>query len=184
VASVKHLEPFLTQETSLAEAAQRLGVSKTRMSYWVKKMLELNLIMITRTEKRGKHLVRMYSVTAQTFIIPAQYIPERFDEDVFLQESMDKRIKTSLDHFRRRYAEGWQIQYSLKDGVAQLLFTPPDNSDTLTVTNYWGEVKLSAKEAKTFHKEIKSLFEKYLKAEDESGKNQLFKIILVEESPQ
>jgi predicted transcriptional regulator len=56
----KHLRPFMVQETSLSEAAHFLNISKTRMSYWVKKLQGLNLIEKVRVEKRGKHNVPIY----------------------------------------------------------------------------------------------------------------------------
>jgi DNA-binding transcriptional ArsR family regulator len=180
----KHLRPFLSREASLSEAATFLNISKTRMSYWLKKLLELNLITVVRIEKRGKHNVPIYRSTADVFIVPLELLPIESDEailDAHLAE-FEKTSRRSLIHTARKNAEGWHIRYSLFREKARLDIVP--NSAELEdakIVNHFGRLKLSENHAATLRREMMTLLERYLKVSSDKEKSFLFKLLLVEE---
>ena len=186
LANVAYLEPFVVAETTLSEAAQKLKLSKSRMSYWLKKMLELDLIYTVRVEKRGRHHVSIYRSRADVFIIPVKLVSENPNEDIFDFDTFEHTVKRSLIHFAHSHFRGWHIRYALEQGASTLHVLPQGNTiKELEVTNSWGQIKLTKTRAKVFHQELKNLFDKLMEeSQHDKGKKYVFKLVLVEEWPQ
>ncbi len=181
--NVDHLTPFVAGEKSLAEAAQELNISKNRMSYWVNKLLELDLIYTVRIEKRGKHHVSIYQATAERFVIPIALLPSDSDEDIFQLAIFDEKVKRSLADFKHTHMKDWLLHFELVSGEAQLKIEPPQgHKEKLKVVNSWGQINLSDKQAEAFQDELNHILEHYLKVSKKNqGKRFLYKMILVEE---
>jgi DNA-binding transcriptional ArsR family regulator len=185
VVNIKHLEPFMAGEASLSEAAQKLKLGKSRMSYWVKKLLELNLIYTVRVEKHGRHRVAIYRSSADIFIIPIELVTHQPDEDVFRFDTFEGAVKRSLVHFAHNNFKGWHIRYALEQGTSTLHVLPQSSMKDIDVTNYWGQIKLNKTQATALHQEMKKLFEKFTaEAQNNKGKDHVFKLVLVEQWPQ
>jgi DNA-binding transcriptional ArsR family regulator len=145
---VNHLQPFLLGEQSLADAAKLLGLSKTRMSYWLSKMLELNLIEQVQVEKRGKHNVPIYRARAETFRIPLEAIPVESDEALMdiNTKAFEQQVKYSLIRSGRKYAEGWHLCCALREGKMWRDIVPGSgNLEDAKIANYFGKLRLYPK---------------------------------------
>lgn len=182
--NVDHLNPFVAGEKSLSEAARELNISKTRMNYWVNKLLELQLIAEVRVEKRGRHRVSIYKAVAEKFVVPVSLLPLDSDEDIFQLASFDEKVKRSLADFKHTHMQDWQLHYELVNGVALLNILPPDKRKAdLNVVNSWGQLTLTEAQVESFRREIKKTLERYQKASlKNQGKSFLYKMIIVEES--
>jgi hypothetical protein len=185
-AKVQYLQPFLLAEHSLSEAAKRLGISKTRMSYWITKMLELNLIQVVRIEKRGKHNVPIYCATADVFSVPLELLPVESDEALLEAhtKTFEQTVKRSLAYIVRRDAEGWHIYCHVQEGRVRLDIAPGSGDlEDAKIINHFGKLRLSERQAKTLRQEMKILLERYVSesAQNKEEKSYLFKLLLVEE---
>ncbi len=181
-----HLTPFVKGEKGLAEAAQELDISKTRMSYWIKKLLEVRLITEVRVEKRGRHRISIYRAVAEKFVIPVSLLPLDSDEDIFQLASFEEKIKRSLVDFKHANMQDWQLHYEIINGVAMLNILPPDKrKEKLKVVNSWGQLTLSDVEAERFRREIERVLARYQKLSGANqGKKTLYRMIVVKEKPQ
>jgi DNA-binding transcriptional ArsR family regulator len=183
-ASSEHLAPFMMGEKSLAQAAEELGVSKSRMSYWVKKLLNLNLITTVRVEKQGKHHVSIYSASADVFIVPLDMIITDPNKDVFESVPFERTLKRSLIHFKHQILKGRHIRLEReRDNVVLDVF--PKQTKKSDMVDQWGRVKLTKAQASAFYEEMNGLFNKIMaEAKNDQGKKYLFKLVLVEQWPQ
>jgi hypothetical protein len=185
---VSHLQPFLLSEHSLSDAAKVLGLSKTRTSYWLTKMLELSLIEQVRVEKRGKHNVPIYRSRAEIFKIPLEAIPVESDEMLMdiNSKAFEQKVKQSLIRSGRKYAEGWQLCCTLKDGKMWRDIVPGSGDlEDAKIANTFGVLHLNEKQASALRREMRMLLGRYVK-ETENTKDErayLFKLLLVEAWP-
>jgi DNA-binding transcriptional regulator GbsR (MarR family) len=182
--SSEHLSPFMTGEKSLAQAALELGISKSRMSYWVKKLLGFNLITIVRIEKQGKHNVSIYAASAEVFTVPLDVITTDPNKDVFESATFERTLKRSLVHFKHQNLKGRDIRYA-KEHDNVLLELSPQQTKKFGVIDHWGRVKLTKAQANHFYEEMNKLFNTIMQeAENDKGKKYVFKLVLVEQWPQ
>jgi hypothetical protein len=184
--NVQYLQPFILGEYSLSEAARTLNISKTRMSYWLTKMQALNLILVVRIEKRGKHNVPIYRAVADMFRVPLELLPIESDEAILEAhtKSFEQSVKRSLVRIGRKYAEGWHVSCSVKEGRVRLDIMPGSGKlEDAKIINYFGRLRLNEKQASTLRQDMKKLLEHYIKetAQNKEEKRYLFKLLLVEE---
>ena len=181
--SSRHLEPFVRGECSLAEAAKALGIGKTRMSYWLGKLLQLGLIEEVRIEDRGRYKVPIYCATADVFTVPLEKIPAESDEQIleihargFIEAERRAVIQKAREH-----AEEWYMEYRLWNGQAQRNFVPKtDKSESPFVLSF-GTIHLTDSVAQQARQELEDLIRRYGAQANPEGKGYLFKFLMVEE---
>ena len=181
--SVRHLFPFMGREASLAEAAERIGISKSHMSYWLRKMLRLGVIEQTRIIRRGKHNVPLYRATAEAFTVPTDQVPVATDEEILnlnsrTFEAMERR---SIVRSSSNNNPGWLLRLSFDERVPRLQMLPPSGLlEDSEVLNKWGCLALTKSQAKALRGEIMELLERYASQETFEGRDHLYKFLLVE----
>jgi DNA-binding transcriptional regulator GbsR (MarR family) len=182
--SSEHLAPFMLGEKTLAQAAEALGISKSRMSYWVKKLLKLNLIKIVRIEKQGKHHVSIYIANAEVFMVALDTIITDPNKDIFESAPFERTLKSSVIHFKHQSLKGRYIRYA-KENENTVLELSPQQAKKSELIDHWGRIKLTKVQANMFYEEMNKLFSQIMKeAEHDKGKKYLFKLVLVEQWPQ
>jgi hypothetical protein len=179
------LEPFMLAECSLAEAAMQLHISKSLMGYWIKIMLELDLIRVVRTEKRGRHHVPVYATTSSTFDVPMDLIPEVSNETWLERNAteFEQRAQRSLIQVGRKYVDRWRLSCFVTNGVMQVMVLPY-GEDTLERESFnrFGNFQLTAAQAAALQLEMMALYEKYnARPVDSETKSYLIRYLLVEE---
>jgi hypothetical protein len=184
---IGRLEPFMLGECSLAEAAAQLHISKSLMGYWVKIMLELDLIRVVCTEKRGRHHVPIYATTSSTFDVPMDLIPEVSNETWLERNAteFERRAQQSLIRVGRKYADRWQLSCFVTNGVMQVMVLPNgEDSIERESFNRFGNFQLTAVQAAALQLEMMALYEKYnaQKEVDSETKSYLIRYLLVEEN--
>jgi DNA-binding transcriptional ArsR family regulator len=173
-ASSEHLAPFMTGERSLAQAAEELGLSKSRMSYWVKKLLKLNLITTVRVEKQGKHHVSIYHASADVFVVPLDMTITDPNKDVFESVPFERTLKRSLIHFKHQTLKGRHMRFEREsDNVVLDVF--PKQTKKSDMVDQWGRIKLTKAQVSIFYEEMNE------EAKNDQGKKYLFKLALVEQ---
>jgi DNA-binding transcriptional ArsR family regulator len=181
--SIRYLHPFMHHERSLGEAARFLEISKSRMGYWLKKLLEMELIRLIRIEKRGKHRVPIYTATAEVFIMPIELVQPEADENLLNEHARDfeRSAKRSLLHTAHMSSDHWDVRFSFVDGTGKLDVVPVGD-DIEEIVNHWGRLQFSAPQARAFRQELLDLIERFERASSGEGKRYLYKLMLVEES--
>ncbi len=180
--NVRHLYPFMGKETSLAEAAQAIKLSKSHMSYWLNKLLRLELIEQTRIEKRGKHNVPLYQATADVFTVPIESIPVESDEDILEMHTkdFDQIERRSIIRSASTNAEGWHIRFSREDRMLPQMLPSTGEMEMAKILNKWGCLSLTDEQAKNFRGELLEMLKRYAHQETANGKDHLFRFVVVE----
>ena len=182
--SSEHLAPFMMGEKSLAQAATELSISKSRMSYWVNKLLKFDFIRIVRVEKQGRHYASIYRSSADVFIVPLDLMTTDPNQDIFESVPFERTLKRSLVHFKHQALKGRYIRYA-RENENVVLDVFPHQAKKSEMVDQWGRVELTRAQATLFYQEMNSLFEKIMQASNrEEGKKYLFKLVLVEQWPQ
>ena len=146
----KHLEPFLGRECGLAEAAERLGLSKSRMSYWINRLLEFGLIQVVRTEQQKRNRVRIYRSVAECFVVPLELVPAESDE-ALLESNLDAYWQTficSLAQAGRKNADGWHLRHQLEGERTWNRIVPRSGDlEQAKPVNNWARLNLTDEQA-------------------------------------
>jgi hypothetical protein len=177
-----HLLPFMRHEVSLSQAAEQCKLTKSHMSYWLNKMLDLGIIECLRIEKHGRHNVPIYRATALTFTVPMQQVPVSSDEEILTLNSRDfNEIERRSIVGSSSNNQGWNLCFSFVERFPQLRMVPADGSTPQTKhLNKWGCLALSQTQAQALRLEMEALLDRYRKAETPDGKDHLYKFLLVE----
>ncbi|MCX7782289.1 MAG: hypothetical protein N2318_01445 [Meiothermus sp.] len=179
--------PFLGLECSLAEAAKSLGISKSRMSYWVNQRLKLGLIQLERVEKRSKYNVPIYRSVADVFVFPIELIPAESDEALLALQFGDffQRVMRSLAHTGRKNASGWHVRVAREQGHVWVRMLPEaGNSEAAKLMSDFGRIYLSDTQAAEMRREMRAVLERFVRISDKrTGKSHLFYFLAVGEAP-
>lgn len=179
------LEPLLRRPCSLAEIAEELGLSKSRMSYWIHKMISLGLVEVVRVERRGRYPTSIYRAVAESFVFPIELLPVDSDEALLDMHYGDfwPRIKRSLSRSARRYASGWQVRYVWRDHNIWVEIAPQGQTlEAARIFNRWGRLYLSAAQAQQLRQEMAALVDRYAPlSNQQTGQPHLFWLLSVEE---
>lgn len=171
----RHLKPFLGRSSGLADAAEQLGVRKTAMSYWIKRLLALGLIRERGQALRGGRRVAQYRCVADRLLLSLQHAPHESYEAVFEDSSALWR-KQALHALGRSIARQapWldmSVQaYAAAGGIgievtARGPDAPPDD-----YLHYWGRLWLTADEADALRRELDALWDRYGALADRKAK--------------
>jgi predicted ArsR family transcriptional regulator len=103
----RFLRPFLSRECTAKAAADKLGVSLSLMSYWLKRFQAAGLLEVVRLEPRSGRAVRVYRSTADVFIAPFESLPSATLMEFFgtFGEEQQRRFTQALG----RVAETWLV---------------------------------------------------------------------------
>lgn len=173
----RFLAPFIARERSLSESANIVDVKLNAMTYWVKRLLEMNLIKQTRNEARKGSSVRYYRSTADEIIVPGDLIPKESYEAV-LQEQMqpmfEHLIRANVRSALKQHPGGWNLHfYRRPDGVVWREDKPdlPGGRRALPLPalNDWYRPVLTKESAKKLEAELIELLERYQVIETTKG---------------
>jgi hypothetical protein len=96
----KALAPYFDASRSLSEAAAMLGWKLPRMSAWVKRLLEANLLRVERIEARAGSSIKHYRTTAPVFYLPYDQVSAEL-LDAF-RGRMNEQLEATLEWAVRR----------------------------------------------------------------------------------
>lgn len=180
---VAHLHPFMGRDCSLSEAAAHLGIGKSRMGYWLKKLLEIGLVRLVRVEKRGRHEVPVYRAVADVFTKPIELVEMDADENLMAAHAseFEEAAKRSLLDTARMSADYWDVRFRFADGAGRLEAVPR-NPSLETIVNHWGKLRFSPQQAMAFRRELLDLIERFVTEASSEGRFYLYKLMMVEES--
>lgn len=166
---LRRLAPFMVQESSVAQAAEALGLSLTAAFKLVQRYRKLGLLQETRAEKRAGRPIRYYRAP-DAFFVP------------FALRSLDqigqKNRATHLDIFegnlsralREGFGQGWgslsaftpsgEVYHELVSEAGEV-FDPQSETAPLILSG-WNRYLLSTAEARELQKKLMGLLSPYL----------------------
>lgn len=176
-ARLRFLWPFMLGERSTAAAANDVGVSVKDMAYRIKRMLALDLLHVTREQKRAGRPVRYYRAPS-AFFVPFSTTPDTDLEgmvETLLKGPQSRLIaglaQTIADTEPDVHRWGWRLELDAEQRVSirpspgpeadEPLFRRPLDHDSpaLYVANLvlW----LRHEDAKDLQRELDELVERY-----------------------
>ncbi len=158
------LRPFMAAEVSLAEAAKLLGVGKTKMSYWISRLLEMGLIAVVRIEKRGRYQSPIYRACADTFTFPLELVPVESDEALLAihQAGFWPEVYRSLSISARQHTAGWHVRIQRMNSILHTDILPgSDDLEDGRICNHWGMLSLEATQARDMRSELRRVMGRY-----------------------
>jgi DNA-binding MarR family transcriptional regulator len=171
----RYLECFMGSESTMAQAAARLGEPLQRIFRKVRRMLELGLIEQTHLETRVGRSIRYYRTTSDQFFIP---FSDRSFEEILLESNLnfERRFVTHVAAQWLKYAsnnQGWGTTYVrgphgrliTRAPVAQPQTPVPEPPNVLSSFTQW---KLNPDDAAELFTDLTALLQRY-DAKDGSG---------------
>lgn len=154
------LAPFMRGEQTLGSAAAVLDMPASSLAYWVNRFVRAGLVEITRQQPRAGKAAPVYRAVAAEFQVPLEAMPAGAREEflhggrkkVFTRfiESAEKAVRGHLHGSLRLTADS-------DGGVAVNL--EPDDDLAISVTEWWGAIKLTDDEAAELRRTLEGLVE-------------------------
>lgn len=171
-----HLQPFLGRSADLATAAEQLRVSKTAMSYWIGRLVDVGLIRLVRVEKRGRHRIRHYRCVADRVRVRLDEAPLSSYEGVLDDFTTRWQTQARAAMARSLAKQAPDLELCIANtGAAAGLFTtilprpgrpaPPDD-----FIQYWARLWLTDDEANQLAGELNALYDRYAALSDKTSK--------------
>jgi hypothetical protein len=189
-----YLEPFLSQEMAVTDAALKANVKLHQMFYQVAKMQKIGLLQLVRSEQRTGKKVKLYRATHPGFFIPLMATPFenlsaffRASSTIMLEEQCDSQAKTLLknrserDYGFKLTTDGEDLNFNLSSIDA----SPNSNQDAskirlseIPMVMGFGRLRISRQKAEALRTMLQALNET---TEDPDGEFYLFRVAFVPE---
>jgi hypothetical protein len=169
-----HLRPFIGRSAGLADAARSLGVKKTAMSYWIRRLLDTGLIRpCAGAPGRGRQ-VPQYRCIAECLRISLADAPLASHEAMF--DDVDARwhpqTRQALGRAIARQAPWLDlvIESSGPAGLATQLVPHGPGAPADDFLYYRGRLWLEAGERDRLREELDALWSRYAALSDRAAK--------------
>lgn len=161
----RHLDPFLATERTVSEAAEELGVSPQRMHYWVKRMVDMGLVLPVRSEVRGRSRTAVFHSSADSYHLPLDVLPTSDFETLELHfQPIWRQFLRSVVAAGRKYADGWRVTYRRTEGRPAFHIEPATlPASDVPFLNAWVRLELGPSQARELNSELAALLARYLK---------------------
>jgi transposase len=171
----RFLSPFLSRECTAKVAADKLGVSLSLMSYWLKRFQDAGLLEVVRLEPRRGRPVKVYRSTADVFIAPFELLPSATLMEFFGTFSEEQqyfftralgRVAEALTAgdwgFRFQRNEDGQVRRDVTLDSAKTDVAPDFLAESAPATwQSFSTMRLTFDEAKALQRELAELWERY-----------------------
>ena len=161
----RHLDPFLATERTVSEAAEELGVTPQRMHYWVRRMVDMALVLPVRSEVRGRNRTTVFRSSADSFHLPLEVLPTSDFETLELHfQPIWRQFLKSVVAAGRKYADGWRVTYQRTEHRPAFHIEPATMpASEVPLLNAWVRLELGPNQARELNTELAALLARYLK---------------------
>ncbi|WP_189005420.1 hypothetical protein [Deinococcus roseus] len=128
-ASVRYFEPFLGQECTLKDAASQLKISMSGLFYWLQRMLDLQILEVSRIQERRGRAIKHYRSVADGFFIPFHLTRAGTHEDMLRDREKPQQdlLIRSMARVREKQPQKWGILLSREEpGLIRSMFASAD----------------------------------------------------------
>lgn len=151
-------------ERSLSDLRRLLGVPLPKLHYHVSRLLDANLLTVSRTQPRGGRPVRFYRAIAERFLVPQESLPA-LPSETWLAE-----LRRSLhDEIGRAGEVALLYGPGPDEGSFQVRLIRPEPVGPSRGMDLWRVLKLTPRQRAMLAKELAEVFERHAKAEPEPG---------------
>ncbi len=182
------LATFVNKESTLATSSQYHKISKQRMSYWIKRMLDLRLIKVARTERAPNGAMQaVYTSTAARFIIQKKSLSTvewRETISLLTRHVWDRVLDSVMQASRESRADALRLFRDKETGVCWRLIGRTESSgpeDGYLLT--WGRMRLSEDDYREMQRELNTVVKRYQTKTTADGKAIWFVAAANEEAP-
>jgi hypothetical protein len=185
--SARYFLPFLGREASASAVAASLGVDIGSVTYRIRRMLELGLVLCTRVEPRAGRAVRYYRSTADAVFAPLELTPvgslaslfrvarrdsaaelERCLEAAWLRLGREQSWGTHLYRLPNGYVNRDFVPRRLLDDEK---FWPAVLADSAPVVwDQYAELNLTREAAKRLQLQLSGLIASYARESEEGSR--------------
>lgn len=167
------LHPFLGRCCGVTEAARQLGVGKSGVAYWVRRLSAAGLLR-PATDADGRSGWRS---TADRLVVALSDAPQDSDAAI-LGAQLDPgytQIKQALLHAAQRHPSPWQFVLERQDGHVHQRLTPMRGTlRHARIVNQRAVLHLSDSDARALQDDLMALHERYVRlSRPDSGRRRL-----------
>lgn len=146
----------VAQERSLTDLRWHSGQTLPKLHYHVTRLLDAELLYVSREQARGGRPIRFFRAIAQSFLVPQE----------FLGELPGEGLAAELRNLLQRSRRDMSLRYA-SDARGNLMVTlvrdEPEHAPK--AIELWQTFKLSRQQRDALARELRELFERYAKAE-------------------
>jgi hypothetical protein len=171
---------FMGQEHTLGTAAAELSIPASSLAYWVKQLLAVKLITITRLEPRAGRAIPHYRAVADEFIIPFAALSvdarERFVGAA--RAHLFEQFTTAMDHGRHQRNKKSGVRISMQPNRhLDFGLTDPDPPTPTKALECWGETGLTTAEHAAFTQALEALIDRFGQGKPTRGRRKYIMMI-------
>lgn len=170
--TLRQLEPFLGKSCTISQAAQETSEKANTILARIKRFIKLNLITITKEEKRGGRAIKHYQSSADSFFVPYEATTAESLETMIQERDLywAQLLRRGVVQARIEDIGTWGTRiYKDKLGRLQIqTATSPESNYTMLDQNRpaalsaWRDsVYLDFEDAKKLQQEMFDLLKKY-----------------------
>ncbi len=195
----RYLRPFLEKEASVSAAAEELGEPIESVYYRVRRMLELDILEVTREEPRAGRPVKYYRSAGEGLFVPFAVTGAATTEEITLASNAEldgRLVRGQMVAMREEFEDHGRWGYRLfrdDSGGTHYDFAPanaPDSFDLLehlrkplspAVMSAWVQMPLRREDAKALQQELIELTSRYrgkATGNDPLARNYLLRVAL------
>ncbi len=178
-ANRRYLAPFLSAEASVAEAAASLDTELDDLYYRVRRMTELGILRVSRSQPRAGRPIKYYTAVGGGLFVPFAATPAATLEELVQETNarLDERLVRGLVRASWEVIEDperWGLRVFKDDaGRLHVDYGPEDAPDDWDLHRHllrpeapallssWDELSLRAADAKRLQHELGELLERY-----------------------
>jgi predicted transcriptional regulator len=192
----RFLAPFIGRPRTVSEVAAELDVAVNAVLYRVKRMMDLGLITVARTEPRRGRSIRYYRAASDTFFAPFDVTTAISFEELFrttLQSHHDSLLRSVMLAWAAMKPQvTWGVLVSGDEkGIGTIAVLPELRQEQLTVFFEWlvdpegpalwdntHPLRLALQDPKALQRELRDLQKRYAERQTSTGKVYLVKTSL------
>jgi hypothetical protein len=177
--SSRFFTPFLGRERTVASVAHDIGVSIGAVTYRMRQMIDLGLIVCTRIQTRAGRPIRHYRSAADAVFAPLELTSLDSVRHLFssgrtdTQDALDTSIETAWLQIGRDHDWGTHLYRPKPDAPVNRDFVPASlatseafweatlRPNAPAVWDQYAEIRLTHRHAKRFQRELAELVRKY-----------------------
>ncbi len=182
------LATFVNRESTLAASSHYHRITKQRMSYWIKRMLDLRLIKVARTERAPNGVMQaVYTSTAPRFIIQKSNLSSnewRETISLLTRHVWDRVLGSVMHASRESRGDALRLFRDKATDVCWRLIGKTESSgpeDGYLLT--WGRMRLSEDNYREMQRELNALVKRYQTKTATDGKTIWYVTAANEEAP-
>jgi hypothetical protein len=194
--SSRFFMPFLGRERTVASVAREIGVSVGAVTYRVRQMIELNLIVCTKVQTRAGRPIRHYRSGADAVFAPLALTPLDSVRRLFSRgrfptlETLEASIEHAWLQIGRHHDWGTHLYRPDPDAPVNRDFVPASlasadafwdatlHDDAPAVWDQYAEIRLTHRQAKAFQRELAELVNKHAPATRQRSRRYLVHLAL------